>query len=257
MHITRYLLDCGWSLRDRPTTHRWQGRNGIVTIGDPDLGVPYGLDRLIVLYLTHKVAWAGKRQTSAEIRGNLAEIGALFGLHWRPDKSLQRLSRVALCSYATPGNAVAAPGRRRFLADEVTINDSEFHMVLSSAFIEDLHASAPALPGAVKGIARYPGALALYLWQAWHHHHGTASMVPAFGPDAPFHGTAGRCTRAKLRQMMRKRQALVRKAWPQCPYVLIGDALHYRPNTGRHLRCDKSRRPRPRRTTRATLARTQ
>jgi hypothetical protein len=225
------LLELGWSAKGQPAPGVWRGKRGARTTGDPRFGLPYGQDRAVVLELARE-----GRRCGASFGGNLATIWDAFGLRERLATTRARLYRVAHCWYERPERAGMALCRRYGFVErlEVCGETGDYAVTLSAEFMGELVAGAPVSMAVVRALARKPGTLDLYLWEAGQIARGAAASVRMWGEGGPC--ALLRCSGARSRaeQEMRRHQALIQAVWPECPYEISvdGKGLVYRPDRG-------------------------
>ena len=223
-----FLIECGWSAKDRPNTGQWIGKSTTHTTGDPRYGVPYRLDRLVVLYLADQAARNGE-----VIAGNVSDIPATYGLQWRASTALRRLRRVAHCWYERMAERGDELGERFGLVKRLRVcaDSGDFTIALTASFMREVETGAPIDVAVVKKLASKPSPLDLYLWQATQVHRGLAASVDVLGPDGPFAVLPAPADRCRAHQDIQKRNCLVREAWKGSPYRVSHDGtrLLYEP----------------------------
>ena len=223
------LIELGWSAKLRPSCGHWTSRSGIRTVGDARYGVPFCLDRLIVLYLAFRASRDGR-----VFEGNLHQVPGRFGLDWPAANTLERLRRVAHCWYERLQSPDQELGERFAIVDRLAIcrETERFTLELSDGFMHEVEAGAPVDETIIRKLARKPNPLDLYVWQATQIHRGEAATVEVFGPHGPFALLRVPTHRIKARDEIRKRNRLVRSLWPESPYRLSRDAetLLYEPS---------------------------
>ena len=236
----RPFILCGLPIRRLPPeTLRYSRRNGrffLEIVGHPDYGVPFGQDRLVLLWL----ATAAVRQQSPVIRfGSAAEILLEWGMptngsHYRRLQDAFR--RVFACTifFGTKEELregeVWDCGRGHFF-DQMRLwfgkenftgrRKPENIVTLAPAFWEELrNHPIPVDTEVVRALANNPGCLDLYTWLTWRCFQARDTQrIPLFGPNglACQLGVQDYARERKFRERVREWLELVRLCWPQCP----------------------------------------
>jgi hypothetical protein len=211
-------------------------------VGHPDYGVPFGQDRLVLLWL----ATAAVRQKSPVVRfGSAAEILVEWGMqtngsHYRRlhdafrrvfastiffgTKQEIRDSEVWNCSRGHFFDQM----RLWFHKENATGGErAENTVILSPAFWEELRTHPiPVDTEVVRALANNPGCLDLYTWLTWRCYQAKDTQrIPLFGPMglASQLGVQDYARERKFRERVRQWLELVRLCWPECPAVVASN----------------------------------
>ena len=107
-----------------------------------------------------------------------------------------------------------------------------FTAVIADAFAREIDHSVPLPTATVRALATKISAFDLCIWEAGQHYRGFGETVPIDSPLAPFATLPSADTPGRARQDIRRRDRLVREAWPDCPYRLspCSQQLIYEPD---------------------------
>jgi hypothetical protein len=240
----------------------YERRSGNTTyqlIGDPRLGLPFGQDRLIGIFLATAFQMLGRPKNNILCFKTPADILRLFHLSrneewesWHPGGSALRqlrasLARTIAATYLVhrtevdPDLGVGQGTARYSLMSEYWLWFSEkdhpnqyslwtSYIELDKKFAEDLRRHpVPINLDMVRALRTSTGALDLGLWQAWRSH-GLAkagrreARIEVFGRGGLLEqfGSVVKSER-KMRQQLKEWHGLVKKAWPTCPNELTAD----------------------------------
>lgn len=231
---------------------RYNGDFVLKILPDPDLGVPFGRDRIWPIYLSTVAVL----QQSPIIRfSRAADILDLFGMPkggaqferlvegfkrifsatiiFGPRESVLQQSLAFADPNETSVPAVAFSKKRFHFIDEAKLwydrenqgncHFKENHIKLNATFFEEIMAHPiPADLAAVRALASSPGALDLYMWLSYRCYNikgSDAPAIPLFGPHGLVHQLGSeqyarpRDFRRQLELWLRQVQAL----WPGCP----------------------------------------
>jgi hypothetical protein len=238
----RPFILCGLPIRRLPTgAQTYTRRNGkffLEIIGHPDHGVPFGQDRLVLLWL----ATVAVRQQNPVVRfESAADILNEWGLpnngsHYR--RLAEAFGRVfgSTMFFGTKdqrrGSEVWDCSRVHFLDhmrlwshDEGATNSRDGNSVrLSDVFWGELKAHPiPVDTEVIRMVANNPGCLDLYTWLTWRCHQACgAGRVPLFGPLGLMNqlGVQDYARERKFRERINGWLKLIRLYWPECPATL-------------------------------------
>lgn len=240
----RPFVLCGLPLRRPPAGQllheRRNGRFTLQVTGHPEFGLPFGQDRLLLIFLATLavrlrspiVRFAGGKEVldflglghgGKEYRRMVAAFERVFG------------ATIFFSSDGTDGLLVSR-ARFNFMSSIQIWYDgsAENEIVLSDEFYREVSAHPiPADLDAVRVLAAQPGALDLFLWLSYR-------CFTAKGPEVvPLFGESGlaaqlgaveysrpRRFRAILEEWLERIMAL----WPSCPGRIRGDRLQLRPS---------------------------
>jgi hypothetical protein len=246
----RPFILCGLPIRRLPagtlTYTRRNGRFFLEIVGHPEFGVPFGQDRLVLLWLATQAVCRQSRvvefesaaqilnewrlPTNGEYYRRLADTfkrvfasTIFFGTnHDRHGAEVWNCSRVHFFDqvrlwFKNEGSGVSA--RRENL------------VTLSAPFWEELkNHPIPVDADVVRVLADNPGCLDLYTWLTWRCYQAkSAERIPLFGPFglAAQLGVQEYARERKFRERIRGWLKLVHVYWPECPAAVSrdGDAL--------------------------------
>jgi hypothetical protein len=242
----RPFILCGLPIRRLPagtlTYTRRNGRFFLEIVGHPEFGVPFGQDRLVLLWLATEavrqrspvVEFESAAQilnkwglpTNGEYYRHLAASfkrvfasTIFFGIRDKPCGSeIWDRSRVHFFDHA-----------RLWFSKENDRNAGrrENLITLSAQFWEELRTDPiPVDTEVVRVLANNPGCLDLYTWLTWRCYQAKASeRIPLFGPFglAAQLGVQEYARDRKFRERIRNWLKLVRLYWPDCPAVVSDD----------------------------------
>lgn len=259
-YSARPFVLCGIPVR-RPAKHtleysRQNGRFRLRVIGHPDYGLPFGQDRLLLIWIATMAVW----QKSREVRfRSAAAILETFGLpkdgryYKRLIEGFERIfySTFFFTSDHRVGEATVMERRSfRFVRDAklwyADINRAgstgtpqtraENVIVLSEEFWNEIQEHPiPVDLAVVKALADSPGSLDLYVWLVWRCWTAKGPVtVPLFGHEGLISQLGNS---AKLRERDFRRQIVqwlkvIRQLWPECPANVVesGALLLVRPS---------------------------
>jgi hypothetical protein len=250
----RPFILCGLPIRRLPSgTLKYSRRNGrffLEIVGHPDYGVPFGQDRLVLLWL----ATAAVRQKSPIVRfGSAAEILVEWGMqtngsHYRRLHDAFRRVFASTIFFGTKDelrDAEVWNCSRGHFFDEMRLwfnkenstrrERAENTVTLSPAFWEELrNHPIPVDTEVVRALANNPGCLDLYTWLTWRCYQAKdVQRIPLFGQNglASQLGVQEYSRERKFRERIRQWLELVHLCWPECPAVVAknGAFLELRP----------------------------
>jgi hypothetical protein len=241
-YSARPFVLCGIPVR-RPAKHtleysRQNGRFRLRVIGHPDHGLPFGQDRLLLIW----IATMAVLQKTREIRfRSAATILETFGLpkdgrYYRRliagferifystfffcsdeqvgeatvmDRHSFRFVKEAKLWYAPTGSPGAIPSR----AENVIVLSEEFWREIQEHPI-------PVDLVVVKALADSPGNLDLYVWLVWRCWTAKGPVsVPLFGPEGLVSqlGISEHLRERDFRRQIVQWLRVIRQLWPHCP----------------------------------------
>lgn len=248
-YSSRPFVLCGLPLR-RPKSLIHIRRNGDFFLrisGDGELGLPFGQDRLIPLFIS---TLAIKQQSRTVHFASAAEMLDAFGLS-KDGRTYRRL----VDGFRRVFSATIFFGTEQQLKAGAVFDWSRFHffdriqiwfnkdtaqkslpgdlgnvVVLSDAFWKELQEHPiPVDMNAVRAFVSSPGALDLYTWLVWRCWKARGvEQVPIFGVGglADQLGVEGGGSPSRLRQMLRQWIAKIREQWPTCPASISEDGAY-------------------------------
>ena len=242
----RPFILCGLPIRRLPPqTLKYSRRNGrflLEIVGHPEYGVPFGQDRLVLLWL----ATAAVRQKSPVVRfGSAAEILVEWGMqtngsHYRRLHDAFRRVFGSTIFFGTKDDLREAEvwncSRGHFF-DQMRLwfhkenstggKKGENTVTLSPAFWEELRTHPmPVDTEVVRALANNPGCLDLYTWLTWRCYQAReVQRIPLFGPMGLGSqlGVQDYARERKFRERIRQWLELVRLCWPECPAVVASN----------------------------------
>ncbi|MCU1329125.1 MAG: plasmid encoded RepA protein [Bryobacterales bacterium] len=236
----RPFILCGLPIRSLPLgTLKYVRRNGhffLEIVGHPDYGVPFGQDRLILLWL----ATMAVKQRSPVIRFDsaaeiLVELGMpTNGSHYRRLQDAFRRVFASTLFFGTKDDLREAQvwdcSRGHFLdhmrlwfGKDAAANQAKTDNVvtLSPAFWHELSTHPiPVDTEVVRALANNSGCLDLYTWLTWRCYQANGTQrIPLFGPAglASQLGVQEYARERKFRERIRQWLKLVQLCWPGCP----------------------------------------
>ncbi|MCU1328876.1 MAG: plasmid encoded RepA protein [Bryobacterales bacterium] len=234
----RPFILCGLPIRQLPAgTSKYVRRNGrlvLEVVGHPEYGIPFGQDRLILLW----VGTVAVRQKSPIVEFDSgAEILNEWGLqqngsHYkRLAQGFRRVFGSTIFFGSTEerkGSLVWDCGRIHFFdqmrlwlnCDDSGDKRRDF-LTLSDQFWQELKSHPiPVDCEVVRSPANNPGCLDLYTWLSWRCFQAKGpERVPLFGPLGLSSqlGVQAYARERKFRERVRSWLHLVRLYWPECP----------------------------------------
>jgi hypothetical protein len=257
----RPFILCGLPIRQLPAgTTKYMRRNGkffLEVVGHPEFGVPFGQDRLILLW----VATVAVRQQSPVVQ---FESGARILNDWGMQLNGSHYRRLAAGFKRVFGSTIYFGTRAEQQTDEVW-DCSRIHffdqmrlwfrrdgnaaersnvLTLSKPFWQELKAHPiPVDCEVVRSLANNPGCLDLYTWLSWRCFQASGpERVPLFGPcglTAQL-GVPDYARERKFRERMKIWLELVRLYWPECPASLAKNGAFLELNRGSAVNSRKS-----------------
>jgi hypothetical protein len=235
----RPFILCGLPIRRLPAaTLKYSRRNGrffLEIIGHPDYGVPFGQDRLVLLWLATQ---AVRNRTPVVRFGSAAEILVEWGMptngshyHRLQDAFLRVFgSTIFFGTKDEQADAAVWDTTRRHFLDHMRLwfrNDRadepgprENIVTLSPAFWDELRAHPiPVDTEVIRALANNAGCLDLYTWLTWRCHQAKdIQRIPLFGQMglASQLGVQEYARERKFRERLRLWLDLVRLYWPGC-----------------------------------------
>jgi len=235
----RPFILCGLPIRSLPTgMNRYTRRNGrffLEIVGHPDYGVPFGQDRLVLIWVA---TLAIRHQTPIVEFDSAAGILWEFGLppngiHYK--RLAEAFKRVfgSTIFFGTETEMERGQvwdcGRSHFF-DQMKLWFREDgrgskhgnRIVLSDNFWRELKAHPiPVDCEVVRALASNPGCLDLYTWLTWRcfQAKNTVERIPLFGPFGLSNqlGVGEYARERKFRERLRVWLNIVQVYWPECP----------------------------------------
>jgi hypothetical protein len=248
-YSARPFVLCGIPVR-RPAKHileysRQNGRFRLRVIGHPDYGLPFGQDRLLLIWIATMAVW----QKTREIRfRSAAAILEAFGLpkdgryYKRVIAGFERIfyATFFFASDQQVGEATVMERRSfRFVRDaklwyaESSPSDSaapsqprsENVIILSEEFWREIQEHPiPVDLAVVKVLADSPGNLDLYVWLVWRCWTAKGPVsVPLFGPEGLVSqlGISDKLRERDFRRQVTHWLEIIQQLWPDCPATLV------------------------------------
>ncbi len=234
-------------------SHTVSNGTGSLTVeGWEKYGLPYGQDRLLIVWLASAFFAAGLPRDNTirfkSVRNILQAFGQGFYKGGKEYNLLRaRILRLFHCSFVWK---IPAPGghlkrdrgqlmkslRLSFLDSCKPAGEISQAITLDATWADDLRngLSVPYDLESIRALRRSPIALDLYLWQAWR------SWRLARKPDAkpaevPIFGAGGLLDQfgfsfsrpRKAKEVLRRHQARIMSLWPECPNYLDRNAERF------------------------------
>jgi hypothetical protein len=238
----RPFILCGLPIRQLPpgtlTYTRRNGRFYLEVVGHPQHGVPFGQDRLALLWL----ATSAVRQQNPEVR---FESGAQILIEWGlplNGKHYKRLGDAFKRVFGSSvffgtkedrrGSEVWSAGRTHFFDHmRLWFRDQELgegkeanRVTLSQPFWEELkNHPIPVDTEVIRMLAHNPGCLDLYTWLSWRCYKAKGpERVPLFGPQGLMNqlGVQEYARERKFRERLTNWLKVILLYWPECPAAL-------------------------------------
>jgi hypothetical protein len=245
----RPLVMCGIPLRKlkEPYYVRKSGPYTVELISSP-LGVPYGQDRLIPIFIATYFMALGCPEDNTIRFLYARDILRLFDLpedgktyqrlkegfnRWR--KTLISLEKTSLNKRGRECTSFEGisliPEGHLWADDNADKEDIPNTLVLSARWADEIRKHPiPVDLQTIKALAHCPGALDFYLWQAWRSYSITEEVhVPLGGPSgilAQFGFVAGQPVR-EIRRLLKRWQKLIKICWPACTNSLGTDGKSF------------------------------
>lgn len=250
----RPFILCGLPIRRLPvgtlTYRRQNGRFCLEIAGHPDWGVPFGQDRLLILFLATQAV----RYQTREVRFRSgAELLVDWGMptngahYCRLMDAFRRVFGSTIFFGSTDEKSkteVWHCSRTHFFDSmKLWLSDSgeklsgrDNTVTLSHAFWQELKQHPiPIDADVVRLLARNPGCLDLYTWLTWRCHQAKGTeRVPLFGSYGLANqlGVQVYSRERKFRERINQWLKLVRLYWPECPAAIS--------NNGAFLEVDRA-----------------
>ena len=253
--LFRPLVLCPFPSKRIGETSVWERKNGNIRvriIADPESGVPFGQDVLIILYL----AYEAKRQKSRKITVNFyRDFCRMFGINPRSgrkyrlvQKSLERI-RNSKITWIDEAEETREREVHFFYIEELDLYFNpkspesrclwEQYILLSERFWEEINKhKIPFNFEAVRYLKRKPAHLNFYLWlsyRVWTIWHAKKSgklpknevvIIPFWGENGLYKQLSSSFKRRRdYKREIKKYLATVKEIWPKCPVEIDGDAL--------------------------------
>lgn len=247
----RPFILCGIPLRRPPqnqmTYCRRNGKFSLDITAHPRFGMPFGQDRLILIWVATLAVRQRNRTVHFESASQLLDYFDLpkNGYHYhRVIQAFQRIfgATIFFGTDADKGRAVVSDWVRFHFFDKLELwytreeatkiacyDHSANSITLSAAFYDEIDQHPiPVERPVVASLANAPGALDLYVWLAWKSwtlKGKPMARIPLFGEKGlvsqlgSAEYTRGRRFREKLGQWLR----LVRAFWPDCQASISSD----------------------------------
>lgn len=235
----RPFILCGLPIRRLPAgTRAYTRRNGrffLEIVGHPEYGIPFGQDRLVLLWLATEAVRtrnpAVRFESASQI---LTDWGLSTGGEYyrRLASSFRRVfgSTIFFGTQADRGQSEVWDCSRIHFVDHVRLwfqHESETHgrrrenlVTLSAPFWEELrNHPIPVDAAVVRALANNPGCLDLYTWLTWRCYQArSVERIPLFGSMglASQLGVQEYARERKFRERLRAWLELVRLYWPEC-----------------------------------------
>jgi hypothetical protein len=242
----RPFILCGLPIRRLPAeTRAYTRRNGrffLEIVGHPEYGIPFGQDRLVLLWLATEAV----RTRSPIVRFESAsQILTDWGLttggeyYRRLVSSFRRVfgSTIFFGTQPDRGRSQVWDCRRIHFVDHVRLwfqHDSDTDgrrrenlVTLSVPFWEELrNHPIPVDTAVVRALANNPGCLDLYTWLTWRCYQAReVERIPLFGALglASQFGVQEYARERKFRERLRTWLELIRLYWPECTAMITVD----------------------------------
>jgi len=245
-YSARPFVLCGLPVRRPPKStlqySRQNGRFQLRVIGHPDYGLPFGQDRLLLIWIASLATW----QKSRIIRfKSAATILKSFGLakdgryYKRLIAGFERIFYATFFFSSDQQDAECVVIERhsfRFVRDvrlwynqrggEPSEGSSENVIVLSEEFWKEVRDHPiPIDLAVVRALADSPGNLDLYVWLVWRCWTAKGhARVPLFGAEGLVQqlGVSDNLRSRDFRRQIKAWLTIICRLWPECPAKLSG-----------------------------------
>jgi hypothetical protein len=255
-YCAREFVLCGLPYKPIKETKfvRQNGNFRLTILGDPTLGVPYGQDRLLIIWLATAFQASGKPDHNRIYFRSASDILKGLGLpidgHER-QLLKERLERVFHATYIAEYKEQQEDGSflwvaRRFQLiravrlwyqrpkneNQHTLEEQWSNFIeLDAHFANELRErSLPTNMNTMIALKRSPALLDFYAWQAWRSYRLSQSKekearVPIFGPSGLWAQLGSVCTDERYgKRQIRHWQKELLRYWPDCPNELTPNA---------------------------------
>lgn len=247
---SRPFVLCGLPIRRPPKDQllyeRRNGRFVLQITGHPELGLPFGQDRLVPIFLAtlavrqqsqtirfrsaaQMLETFGMAKGGKEYRRLIAAFERIFGatIFFGIDTHTERTKVVHHARFSFLQETQIWYNRDRQPSDEIAKVDNI--VVLSDEFYEEImQHPVPTDLEAVKVLASAPAVLDLFVWLSYRCYLAhSQEPIPLFGPQ----GLAGQlgCVEysrpRRFRAMLEQWLAVIRGLWPDCPTQIVDNRL--------------------------------
>jgi len=237
----RPLLMCGIPLR-RLKESSYARRNGpylVAFISHPKLGVPYGQDRLIPIFLATLFSAMGCPSDNRVRFLYARDLLRLFGLpedgphyqrlkegFWRWNHTQVSLESCFVTRRGKAESLILIP-RSHLWHQEAEADELPNEICLDSRWADEIRQHPiPIDLQTVKALAAYPGALDFYCWQIWRCYNLTEeTRVPLQGEAGLFAqiGCLAGQPAKELKRRISEWQGRIKSLWPDCPNAFSPD----------------------------------
>ena len=249
-YSARPFVLCGIPVR-RPPHHtleysRQNGRFHLRVIGHPDYGLPFGQDRLLLIWISSMATWQKNRVIRFRSAAMILET---FGLpkdgryYKRLIAGFERIfySTFYFASDEQDAEAVVITRASFRLVKDLRLwylkengfenvpgpHRPENLIVLSEEFWREIQEHPiPVDLSVVRALADSPGNLDLYVWLVWRCWTARApASVPLFGPGGLISqlGISERLRERDFRRQIVQWLKLTQQLWPECPVTIAED----------------------------------
>lgn len=266
VYSARPFVLCGIPVR-RPHKHileysRQNGRFRLRVIGHPGYGLPFGQDRLLLIWIASMATWQKNRVIRFRSAATILET---FGLpkdgryYKRLIAGFERIFYATFFFTSDEQNAETVMITRTSFRFATTLKlwyirgtpsdherDSspvENTIVLSEEFWNEIQGHPiPVDLNVVRALADSPGNLDLYVWLVWRSWTAkTLVNIPLFGPQGLISqlGNSENLRERDFRRQIVRWLQITRQLWPECAATLAesGDSLMLHPaRRGSHAR---------------------
>ena len=236
---------------------RQNGRFRLRVIGHPDYGLPFGQDRLLLIWIASMATWQKTRATHFRSAATILET---FGLpkdgryYKRLISGFERIFYSTFFFTSDEQNAetvIIARTGFRFVTtlklwytrgshpgQEPDTSPAENIIILSEEFWNEIQGHPiPVDLSVVRALADSPGNLDLYVWLAWRRWTAkTPVNIPLFGPEGLVSqlGNSENLRERDFRRQIARWLQITRQLWPECAATLAesGENLLLRPVGG-------------------------
>jgi hypothetical protein len=243
----RPFVLCGIPIR-RPAKHtleysRQNGKFRLRVIGHPDYGLPFGQDRLLLIWIASMATWHKDRVIRFRSAATILDAFQLpkDGRYYK--RLISGFERIFYSTFYFAGDeqhseaVVITRTSFRFVkdlrlwylhSDDTGCNcegvPRQNVIVLSDEFWREIQEHPiPVDLNVVRALADSPGNLDLYVWLVWRCWTAKSRAdIPLFGPDGLISqlGTSSSLRERDFRRQMIQWLKVIQQLWPECPAAI-------------------------------------
>jgi len=234
---------------------RQNGNFKLTILGDPSLGVPFGQDRLFIVWLVTAFQASGKPEHNRIYFRSTSDILKSLGIPIDGHEMQllkERIERLFRATYVAEYKEKQEDGSELWVAkrfqlmrsvklwnqrqkskpnQHTLVEEWPNFIELDPHFANELRErSVPNDMNTLIALKRSPALLDFYLWQIWRSNNllqnkQAETWIPIFGPNGLWAQLGSVCTDKRyVKQLIRRWQKELLLCWPDCPNQLSGNA---------------------------------